>query len=54
MAEYLSDNPRFIVNDFLWSGITGALDGDNEADDDSMDNNGLIMTCWMTMRQTLM
>ena len=41
MAEYISDNPQFIVNGFLRSGITGALDEalqDNEADDDSSDD----------------
>ena len=39
MVEYISDNPRFIVNGFLWSGITGALDGDSEADDDLLDDS---------------
>ena len=37
MAEYISDNPQFIVNRFVRSGITGAIDGamqeDNKAED---------------------
>ena len=38
MAKYISDNPQFIVNGFIRSGITGALDGvvqDDGADDPS-------------------
>lgn len=38
MAEYISSNPRFIVNGFLKSGITGAIDGvmeDTTEDDNS-------------------
>lgn len=27
MSEYISDNPQFIVNGFIRSGISGALDG---------------------------
>ena len=27
MADYISDNPQFIVNGFIRSGITDALDG---------------------------
>ena len=41
MADYISDNPQFIVNGFVRSGITGTLDGvlqDEEADDDSLDD----------------
>ena len=34
MAEYLSDNPQFIVNGFLRSGITDAFDGDDEIGSD--------------------
>lgn len=34
MAEYLSDNPQFIVNGFKRSGILGAFDG-NEEDSES-------------------
>lgn len=30
MAEYLSDNPQFIVNGFLRSDITGTFDGDGD------------------------
>ena len=32
MAEYVSANPQFIVNGFVRSGITGALDGTMEDD----------------------
>ena len=41
MAEYTSDNPQFIMNGFIRSGITGALDGvahDDGADDLSNDS----------------
>ena len=27
MAEYISDNPQFIVNGFIWAGISESLDG---------------------------
>ena len=33
MAEFLTKNPRFIVNGFLRSGITGAIDGIHETDE---------------------
>ena len=32
MSEYISDNPHFIVNSFIRSGITGALDDTVEDD----------------------
>ncbi len=38
MAAYISDNPQTIVNGFIHSGITGALDGlemDNTAEPDN-------------------
>ena len=34
MAEYLSDNPQFIVNGFLHSGIAAAISGDEIKCDD--------------------
>ena len=39
MAEYLSDNPQFVVNGFIRSGITGALDRamEEEEEDDEPD-----------------
>lgn len=30
MAAYLSNNPQFIVNSFLHSGITGTFNGDDK------------------------
>ena len=35
MAEYFADNPLIIVNGFIRSGITGALDGDMEEQEES-------------------
>jgi hypothetical protein len=35
MAEYISDNRQFIVNGFVRSGITGALDGIMQDEDDA-------------------
>ena len=35
MAEYLADNPQFIVNGFRRAGILGALDGIDESDEQS-------------------
>ena len=35
MADYISDNPQFIVNGFIRSGITDALDGTYNSSDDS-------------------
>ena len=32
MADYISENPQFIVNGFIHSGITGALVGLSETD----------------------
>ena len=32
MAEYISDNPQFIVNGFRRAGICAALDGSREDD----------------------
>ena len=37
MAEYISDNPQFVVNGFVRSGITGALDGVMQEDDKAED-----------------
>lgn len=39
MAEYLSDNPLFIVNGFIRSGITSAYDGLRESDADAGDED---------------
>ena len=33
MAQYIMDNPQFIVNGFIRSGITSALDGIEDDDD---------------------
>ena len=40
MAEYIAKNPQLIVNGFIRSGITGALDGcdDNEHSKQSEDS----------------
>ena len=35
MAEYVAENPQFIVNGFLQPGITGASDGREEDSDTS-------------------
>ena len=32
MADYISENPQFIVNQFIKSGITAALDGTQTSD----------------------
>ena len=52
MYDYISDNPDFIVNGFLHSGISKALDGtcdddlpqldtnDNETSSESLDESG--------------
>ena len=32
MADYVCENPQFIVNGFIKSGITGALDGTHTSD----------------------
>ena len=32
MADYITQNPQFIVNGFVHAGITGALDGRSEYD----------------------
>lgn len=42
MADYIADNPQFIVNGFLCAGIFNALDGEEtceESDNDRLDNN---------------
>lgn len=55
MAEYISDNPQFVVNGFLRSGIAGAIDGNEiertdipcESEDifsDGLTNSPLTMT----------
>ena len=44
-AEYITENPQFIVNDFIRSGIAGALDAcydeecDEQSTEDDSDNN---------------
>lgn len=38
MAEYLRDNPQFIVNGFLRWGTTGAFNGDEMESDDEPGN----------------
>ena len=35
MAEYIANNPDFIVNGFRWAGISRALD-DIESDDEDL------------------
>ena len=53
MAEYIAENPSFLVNGFIASGITGAIDGiaasdsedelqDNLTDEESMDEEQSI------------
>ena len=39
MAEYLSDNPQFIVNGFIRSGISKALDGYDDRDSEESDQD---------------
>ena len=49
MAEYISDNPQFVVHGFIQSGISGAIEGqddvydigsnDNESGDESSDTS---------------
>ena len=39
MAEYIADNPQFIVHGFLRAGITYALDGEEAAESEG-DNGG--------------
>ena len=38
MGEYLSDNPQIIVNGFIRSGISDAIDGNNKEDSGSNDS----------------
>lgn len=33
MAEYLSNNPQFIVHGFIHSGISGAIEGQDDVKD---------------------
>lgn len=40
MAEYISNNPQFIVNGFNRSGITGAVDGTMEESDEDSEDDG--------------
>lgn len=40
MTKYTSDNPQFIVNGFICSGITGAVDGQEWESDDETANSG--------------
>ena len=42
MADYVADNPQFIVNGFVWTGITTALDNQEEDNDTIVceDNKG--------------
>ena len=35
MADYISENPQFIVNRFIKSGITAALDGTQTSDSEN-------------------
>ncbi len=42
MAEYLSNNPQFIVNGFLHSGITAAIDGDEIESVDAPDSEEIF------------
>ena len=39
MANYFASNPMIIVNGFVKSGITGALDGDIEKDEEDEDED---------------
>ena len=34
MAQYFADNPQIIVNGFIKAGITGALDGEMDIQDE--------------------
>ena len=36
MADYIADNPQFVVNGFRCAGISGVLDG-SEADKKNLD-----------------
>ena len=38
MASYVSENPQFIVNGFIHSGITGALDALETDDMDKLED----------------
>ena len=47
MGEYLSDNPQIIVNGFIRSGISDAIDGNNKEDsgsNDSYESDGAALT----------
>ena len=37
MADYIGENPQFVINGFIRSGITGALDGTIEEEDSTID-----------------
>ena len=41
MAEFIGENPQFVVNGFIKSGITGALDqiADNDEEDTSLEDD---------------
>ena len=39
MAEYVSDNPQFIVHGFIQSGISGAIEGQDDVYDVGSDDN---------------
>ena len=44
MAEYISNNPQIIVNGFIRSGITGAVDGTMVESDEDEDNGSATDT----------
>ncbi len=50
IAEYLSDNPQFIMNGFMHSGITGAIDGveDKTESDNQLNNSDDSRICHPT------
>ena len=39
MAEYFADNPKIIVNGFVRAGITAALDGHADVQEEQNDEN---------------
>ena len=39
LADFISNNPQFLVNGFIHSGITGAIDGIESNTDNNYDNN---------------
>ena len=52
MAEYIRDNPQFIVNGFVRSGITEALDGTTQDEDEDMTSKEVTDTSYSDLEDS--